>query len=68
MEVGLAMMAKKRFKKKPNVPDASDTSEARRKRSEELRSRRGRSASIVTGGGGLSSDSTLGGTSLLGSI
>lgn len=59
---------KKSFKKKPDVPTEADTAEARRKRAEELRGRRGRGASIVTGGAGLTTEPTLGTTSLLGGM
>ena len=62
----LVALAKKEFKKKPDVPTEEDTAEARRKRVEELRRRKGRGASILTGGSGLTSEASLGRTSLLG--
>jgi hypothetical protein len=51
----------------PKVPDESkEIAEARRKRMEEMRRRQGRGASLLSGGGGLVSQPTLGRTSLLG--
>lgn len=52
--------------KKPKVPTEKDTAEAKRKREEELRMRKGRGASILTGGAGITNQPTLGKSSLLG--
>lgn len=51
---------------KPKVPKQEDTAEAQRKREEELKRRKGRGASILTGGAGLTNEPSLGRTSLLG--
>ena len=52
--------------KAPKPPTEKDTAEARRRRIEEMRRRRGRAASIVTGGAGLTNEPALGRPSLLG--
>jgi len=62
----LGLFAKKQMKKAPELPTEEDTMEARRKRQEELANRKGRGASLVTGGAGLTTSPSLGRPSLLG--
>jgi hypothetical protein len=60
--------AKKQMDKQPDVPtpDEPAVAEARREREEGVRRKKGRGASILTGGAGLTTEPALGRPSLLG--
>jgi len=66
MELAMMMEVLSKKEDRPKLKTDEESAEAKRKREEELRTRQGRGASMVSGGAGLTGEPTLGRTSLLG--